>query len=470
MDIKPDRYTFKNKFEMAVSQFCDLSSQFQKVIAISHNDADGISSLHLIQNLLYRMNLSYDYFIYNRSVSWQNYLDGIFSQRNTEKTAFIFTDVGSNLNELIPIIRERNEKFFILDHHEVESDITLDQHPENLMFVNPTLYGFDGIDHIAGATLTYMFAKAIKPQIIKQGWLAVIGIAGDSLKPMDQLRSYNREIYEELVAEDVIKDREGLILFGGMHNSIRNGLRYSILPFVKQFGGDTSNSIENFLTNLGINPEKKVSKLTESEIQKIQEHGNFESYGNYAILPNKRGLLRYAFEYALLLNILCFKNISAAVSIIQLQNITRYAKKIYYNYISSLARNLKIISRKLPRFETDYAIFIRIQGKIPPSNWSDTASFSTVNELFNPYKIILLGGLERKSQTIKLSIRCTRKFLKRNNGIGVNKLISKIIKELGGTGGGHKLAGGLRLSRASYKRLKENIDGYISLLLEEAQS
>ena len=470
MDSKPDRRAFMNKFEMAVSQFCDLSDNFRKVIAISHNDADGISSLHLIQNLLYRMNLTYDYFIYNRSVSWQNYLDGIFSRRNTEKTAFIFTDVGSNLNELIPIIKKRNERFFILDHHEVESTINMDEHPENLMFVNPTLYGFDGIDHIAGATLTYMFAKAIKPQIIKQGWLAVIGIAGDSLKPMNQLRSFNEEVYQELIDEEVVKDQEGLILFGGMHNSIKNGLKFSILPFVKKFGGDTDNAIVSFLNDLDINPEKKVSRLTEEEIQRIQEHGNFESYGNYATLPNKRGLLRFAFEYALLLNILCFKNISAAVSIIQLQSITRYAKKIYYNYISSLATNLKVISRKLPRYETEYAIFIRIKGEIPPSNWSDTASFSTVNELFNPYKIILLGGLERKSQTIKLSIRCTRKFLKRNNGVGVNKLISKIINELGGTGGGHKLAGGIRLSRASYKRLKQNIDDYVSLLLEKVNA
>jgi len=470
MERTPDRYEFMNKFDMAVSQFCDLSSNFQKVIAISHNDADGISSLHLIQNLLYRMNLNYDYFIYNRSVSWANYLDGIFSRRNTDKTAFIFTDVGSNLNELIPIVKDRNERFFILDHHEVETSIHIDQHPENLMFVNPTLYGFDGIDHIAGATLTYMFAKAIKPQIIKQGWLAVIGIAGDSLKPTDQLQSFNKEVYQELITEEVIDDREGLILFGGMHDSIKNGLKYSILPFVKKFGGDPNNTIELFLEDLHINPDKKVARLSESEIQKIQEEGNFESYGNYAILPNKRGLLKYAFEYALLLNILCFKNISAAVSIIQLQSITRYAKKIYYNYISSLARNLKIISRKLPRYETDYAIFIRIKGEIPPSNWSDTASFSTVNELFDPYKIILLGGLERKSQTIKLSIRCTRKFLKRNSGVGVNKLISKIINELGGTGGGHKLAGGIRLSRASYKRLKQNIDQYISLLLEEANA
>ncbi len=468
MDTKPDRYAFLNKFEMAVSLFRDLSTHFHKVIAISHNDADGISSLHLVQNLLYRMHLNYDYFIYNRSVSWQNYLEGIFSNRNTDKTAFIFTDVGSNLNELIPIIKKRNEKFFILDHHEVESSISMDQHPENLMFVNPTLYGFDGIDHVAGATLTYMFAKAIKSQIIKQGWLAVIGIAGDSLKPMDQLQSFNEDIYQELIAEEIIKDKEGLLLFGGMHDSIKNGLKYSILPFVKRFGGDTNNTIKSFLGQLHVNPDKKVSRLTESEIQKIQEHGNFESYGHYALLPNKRGLLRYAFEYALLLNILCFKNISAAVSIIQLQSITRYAKKIYYSYISSLTRNLKIISHSLPRFETEHAIFIRIKGSIPPSSWSDTSSFASVNELFDPHKIILLGGLERKSQTIKLSIRCTHKFLQKHNGVGVNKLISKVINDLGGTGGGHKLAGGLRLSRASYKRLKQNIDDYISILLTEA--
>jgi len=54
---------------------------YNNIIAISHNDADGISSLHIIQNLLYKINLNYDYFIYNRSVSWENYLRGILSNR-----------------------------------------------------------------------------------------------------------------------------------------------------------------------------------------------------------------------------------------------------------------------------------------------------------------------------------------------------------------------------------------------------
>ncbi|MBY9006710.1 MAG: DHH family phosphoesterase [Candidatus Lokiarchaeota archaeon] len=461
MDETPDYRKFLEDLNNGVSKFSDLSKSFSKVVSISHNDADGISCLHLMQNLLYKMNINYDYFIYNRSVSWNNYLNGIFSKRNTNKTAFIFTDVGSNLLELIPIIKKREEQFFILDHHEVECNINKEEYPENLTFINPTMYGFDGLDHIAGATLAYMFAKKIKPKIVNQGWLTIIGIAGDSLKPMNELNSFNKDVYQELLEENIFEEREGLILFGGMHDSVKNGLKYSILPFIKGFGGESDIKIKSMLDNLQINPNKEFIKLNESEIQKIQEKVDINSIGRYALLHQKQGILQFAFEHALLLNILCFKNISAAVSIIQLKNITRYAKEIYLEYVSDLAQNLRILSNELPRHETKKAIFIDVKGKIPPSNWSDTASFSTVNELLNPSKILFLGGLERKSQTIKLSIRCTRRYLEENNGIGVNKIISRIKKDLGGTGGGHKLAGGIRLSKASYKRLRENIDDFV---------
>ncbi|NVM36793.1 MAG: DHH family phosphoesterase, partial [Candidatus Lokiarchaeota archaeon] len=84
-----------------------------------------------------------------------------------------------------------------------------------------------------------------------------------------------------------------------------------------------------------------------------------------------------------------------------------------------------------------------------------------VNELFNPNKILFLGGPEKKSGTIKLSIRCSRKYLEKNNAIGVNQIITKIKKELGGVGGGHKLAGGIRLSKPSYNLLKKRIDELI---------
>ena len=455
----PEKNKFMEDFNNAVDVFVDHS--FSRIIAISHNDADGISSLHIIQNLLYKLQLNYDYFIYNRSVSWHNYLDGILSKRQTEKTAYILTDVGSNLKELIPIIRKRKEKFFILDHHEVEDNFTVDDIPENLLFVNPTIYGYDGLEQIAGATLTYMFAKKIKPSVIKQGWLALIGIAGDSLKSMDKLQSFNREVYEELIDEELIEDKKGLILFGSMHGSIKNSLKYSILPFINGFSGESDQNINSFLNSIQINPSTKAIDLNESEIHKIQKKANIDSYGHFAILPNKSGILRFVFEHALLLNILCFKNISAALSLTQLKTITRYAKNLYSEYIEHLTKNLKTISSQLPQYETEKAIFMEVNSNIPPSNWSDTASFSAVNELFDPGKILFLGGSEKKSGTIKLSIRCSRNYLNKARDNGVNIVISRIKNEFGGVGGGHKLARGIRLSKPSYNLLKKSVDDLI---------
>ena len=456
MTNEPDKTKFFETFNNAVDHFIDLS--YARVIVISHNDADGISSLHLIQNLLHKLNIDNDYFIYNRSTSWGNYLSGILSKRQSHKTAFIFTDVGSNLFELIPILRNRKEDFYILDHHEVEDNIDINILPENLFFVNPTIYGFDGLEHISGSTLAYMFAKQIKPSIIKQGWLTIIGIVGDSLRSMDKLQSINREIYEELIFEEQIEDKEGFILFGNMHETIKNGLKYSILPFIKGLGGESDQKIKTFLNSLQINPKTKVIDLSPAEIDLIQNEIKIESCGNYALLPQKLGLLKFTFEHALLLNILCFKNISAAYAAIQLKSITRYAKSLYNEYIDDLAKNLKAISQEKPSYETEKAIFMEVRGKIPPSNWSDTASFSSVNNLFNTDKILFLGGLEKKSGTIKLSIRCSREYLEKSKGNGVNKIITNIKKELGGVGGGHKLAGGIRLSRPSYNLLKQRVD------------
>ena len=462
MGAKPDRTKFLRQLNTATDFFEDYSQNvYNNMIAISHNDADGISSLQIIQNLLHKMKFNYDYFIYNRSVSWSNYLNGILPKTQNNKTALIFTDVGSNLAELVPIIKNRKEHFYILDHHEIDGDISLEELPENLFFVNPTVFGFDGLDHVSGATLAYLFAKKIKLSIIKQGWLTVIGIAGDSLRSTEKLQSFNMEVYQEICDEDLVLDREGLILFGSMHESIKKGLRNSILPFLIGYGGESDQKIKSFLNSVNINPNKKIIDLEREEIQRILKVINME-IGHFALLPQKQGLLRFAFEHAILLNILSFKNLSAAISIINQKSVTRYAKELYNEYIEVLVKNLKILATELPRYETKTSIFIDAgNGKIPPSNWSDTASFTSVNGLLRPDKMLFLGGLEKKTQMVKLSVRCSRKYLG-NDHMGVNSVISAIKQKLGGTGGGHKLAGGIRLSVPSFNILKNNADDFVS--------
>ena len=461
MAKKPDRTAFLRDLEGAVEHFTDNSkSNYNNIVLISHNDADGISSLQLIQNLLYKMKLTNDYFIYNRSVSWEHFLHGILPKRQTNKTALIFTDVGSNLSDLLPIIKNREEHFYILDHHEVDNAIDFNDFPNNLHFINPTVYGFDGLADIAGSTLTHMFTTSIDPSLIKYGWLTVIGIAGDSLRSMDKLQSFNKETYREILDEEIVEDRKGLILFGSMHDTVKNSLKNSILPFIPGFSGESDLHIKTQLSTMHIDANKKLIDINENELQTLLKLPKI-NLGNYCILPFKSGMLRFTFEHSLLLNILSFKNISAAISIMGQKSITRYAKTIYKDYVSDLAINMKKLSQDLSKNETKNAIFIDAgNGKIAPSNWSDTASFSMVNGLFDQNKMLFLGGLEKKTQMIKLSVRCSRKFIKSHKNCGVNNVITNIKQKLGGNGGGHKLAGGIRLSQASFKLLKQNIDNY----------
>ncbi|MHA1782661.1 MAG: DHH family phosphoesterase [Promethearchaeota archaeon] len=42
--------------------------------------------------------------------------------------------------------------------------------------------------------------------------------------------------------------------------------------------------------------------------------------------------------------------------------------------------------------------------------------------------------------------------------MSVNNVITRIKEEFGGSGGGHKLAGGIRISVPSYKQLIKRID------------
>jgi hypothetical protein len=230
---------------------------------------------------------------------------------------------------------------------------------------------------------------------------------------------------------------------------------------LKGFGGESDEKIKFTLNKLEIDTNKKVIDLEQAEIETMSLKLKIP-IGTYALLPQKQGLLRFVFEHALLLNILSFKNIGAALSIIQQKSITRYAKTIYNEYITELVKNLKILSQDLNYYETEKAVFVDAgNGKISPSSWSDTASFSTVNNLIPPYKMLFFGGLEKKTQMIKLSIRCSREYLHNKDNKGVNQIINRIKEEFGGTGGGHKLAGGLRLSRPSFNLLKENIDDII---------
>ena len=62
---------------------------------------------------------------------------------------------------------------------------------------------------------------------------------------------------------------------------------------------------------------------------------------------------------------------------------------------------------------------------------------------------------------MKFSVRCSSEFIKNHDGKGANVIIREINNQFGGTGGGHGLAGGMRIDPEKFPLLKQEIDEII---------
>lgn len=442
---------FRATLARAAGHFADSRGGFEKIFSIAHNDADGIGSSYLIKYLLERSGLPHQQILFNRAGAWKNFLAPYLSasEEYEGRTAFFFSDLGADLDALVPVFRDRPEEVYILDHHEIDKDFDLDRVPENLHLVNPTLFGLDGLKECAGATVNYFFTKEIQPTVVKHAWLGVLGIAGDALMRVDQLKSLNLELYEEAVMEEVVEEHHGIALFGASHDTVKNALRLSILPYIRELNGDLKLT-RKFLRELHLSPNKRAQLLDAEEIAKIEEGLAEDVTGSIALFPGRAGILHFAFEFGLLLNVTGFHSKTEALRLVNQRNITQHAKNLYYDYVENLVKNLTTFL-SLPTHQLGKAQLVRVTDEIPKSSWSDTASFASVNDLFDTHTMLFLAG--REDSKIKFSVRCSEAFLA-ENGYGVDTVIRRLRKHVAGMGGGHKLAGGLKIDNKDFGKLQ----------------
>ena len=132
--------------------------------------------MSILKYMLEREGISHSTRYYNRKGTWKQFLDNVLPQYDhVENLAVFFSDIGSEVNELGRYFSEEKAYVWILDHHEM-APVVEDKLPENFHYLNPTVYGYDGLKEIAGSTLVYQFAKQISLKNIKTAWMALIGI------------------------------------------------------------------------------------------------------------------------------------------------------------------------------------------------------------------------------------------------------------------------------------------------------
>ncbi len=442
---------FEQSIELAATAFLDAKPT--QAFLISHNDADGFASLALLQTQLTKKAIPVQNIIFNREKSWSDLFKPLLG-KGRPNSVVIITDLGGEISEIGRLFNGRPELVIILDHHLPLWDGT--PLPENVLVSNPVQFGFDGLKEVAGATVTYLFAKKVDKSAIKSAWLPVIGISGDSLMHVNEFRSYNKEVFEEAIAEGQITKKDGVCLYGATHEKIKNALAWSILPYIPQVQSDPEKA-EKLLRQWNIPPDRLVEYLDEEEVNRLVQAFGPAIAGSFGILAKKQGVLRYCFEHAVLLNILGFKQQNLALQAITSRAATSPMKQQYSKYNLSLSKNLTTFAN-LPRVEGPNSVIIDVNGILPPSEWSDTSSFASVNEIFDPKKMLFLAGKEEEK--IKFSVRCSLAFITSHNGENSNTIIQRIKKDFNATGGGHTLAGGLKINPQDYDRFKHTIEKY----------
>ena len=223
-------------------------SKGKQIHVVSHFDTDGITSAAIIVKALKRLDLPFTLKICKS-------LTKEFIERLPKDKLILFLDLASG--SLHHLGKSGIKNIFILDHHEINSEI-----PENVEILNPEL---DQKQKISGSGLSYLFAKEIDSSNKDSAKLAILGMIGDQMHT--DISKLNNGILED---GGIIK-KKGVLIYPSTR-PINRTLELSSDPFIPGVTGD-SEGVRELLGQSGIKPEngryKNLVDLTESEMKRL---------------------------------------------------------------------------------------------------------------------------------------------------------------------------------------------------------
>ncbi|MGC8860593.1 MAG: DHHA1 domain-containing protein [Thermoplasmata archaeon] len=444
------------------------------ITIVSHIDADGITSAAIASSSL-------DSIGKNHEVLFLKQLDpdtlNEIRKRNSE--LYWFTDLGSGM------VHEMHGMNVVITDHHSPSDLipnvprekrrTLTElfdeiNREDIIQLNPHLFGKDGGIDISGAGVTYLVARELNPSNVRLSVLAIVGAVGD-LQDIAFLRltGTNRYILKEAEEFGLLRTDIDARFFGRETRPVHKMLEYVSDPILPGITGDERGAIE-FLKNLSI-PLKDGDKwrrwvdLTSDEkrmiLSSLVKNIILAGYGGslaermvgevYTLIKEEEGTyLRDAREFATLLNA-CGRYGDAMTGF----HVAKGDRdEEYRKAVSLLQKHRKIILdgidylkdigiSKMPHLQ-----YFHAGSNIPDTVIGTIASIVLSSEIADP-TLPIIGFAENEYGTIKVSGRAPRNLVER--GLDLSRAIKEAALAVGGNGGGHNVAAG-----GSIPRGKEN--------------
>ncbi len=412
-------------------------SKDKKIKVISHHDTDGITSAAIIAKSLQRLNRNF-------SLEIVTQLEEQVFNKLPQDQIILFTDLASNSFDYIKNLKT---EVFILDHHEITSDI-----PENVRIINPHLFNEE---EISGAGVTYLFAKALNEQNIDLAYLAIIGMVGDSLEKNPG------KIYQTIIKDSGVTIKKGPTLYPATR-PLNKILEYNSDIYIPNVTG-SSKGTNDFLRDIGIPrvgyqyksiielSKEEMSKLiTAITLQRADKADPSSLIGNIYLLNffNRTEDVR---QISAVINA-CSRSGESGTAIaycLQNRNAKEKVDTIYTKHKQNIVKALNSLS-ELQKIQDKNYLIINAQDKIKDTIIGTIASILSNSKQYEEGTAII--AMAYNQDKIKVSGRMVGK-----NGKNIRDVLNSVVEIIGGEVGGHQFAAGCLVEKQKESQFIEEL-------------
>jgi single-stranded-DNA-specific exonuclease len=219
----------------------ELRRRVGEAVLIHHDEADGVCSAAIVKTALEKMGFNV------KTLCLDKLFPEVLVETLSKYPVAVFTDIGSAHVEKIEENIGKECLAVILDHHD-----TKPSRKNNVLNLNPELYGYLGERDASASTVAYLFAKMADRSLSRLSHLAVIG----SVEIPGEAAGLNKIAFEDSLKEGVVKQsgRDFKIVAEGFGLSRVNASQIlTILTSVGYYKGGVEKALEACLK--GFNQE-----------------------------------------------------------------------------------------------------------------------------------------------------------------------------------------------------------------------
>jgi len=418
-----------------------------RIRVVSHYDADGIASAGIICRALYAK--GYDF---HATLMRNPFTKGFERLESEENEVIIFSDMGSGQIEMIERL---GCKAIILDHHQyLKSKVKQD-----IIQINTNLCGIDGNYEACGATLSFAFAQALDKKNEGLAPLALAGAIGDK-QHIGGIRGYNKEILEGALKQGYLQQTNGLKLYG---DSLSDALYFSVDPYYTGLSGNKE-GIEQILEKLHIDKKIKLEALDEQKKIRLNSFLLFtlikrgcEKNILDTIIRKRYWSDEFSCELERFADLLdaCGKNRYRSLGLSLCLGDTKAfkeAEKVEKEYKQKLLDALTALEKDGVQEMNALRYFYSNDSSL-----GGVIGGIAMNFILDGRKPLL--SLVRKDEELHISCRGNQLLVQR--GLDLGDAMKNIANELGGHGGGHKIAAGATIDIEKEKVFLQKVNGIV---------